>query len=243
MSIPDLTLGIKTLLRPNCLFRLLESISTFYPGTKIVIVDDGPEPMQFQQAAAPEVQYIKLPYDTGLGASRNVMIDAVKTPYFCYLDDDFVFTLETHLDWMLDPIRAGQADLVGGQFWEGTRYRLFHGLLEMDGTTLVYKQGNRGVFGCYGRTYERVDIVNNFWVGRTEHVRQTGWDPELKINTHTDFFLRASKRMQIAYCRDASILHQQVREPVYNQLRNRRFRAKVWAKHGITASKKIGAWG
>ena len=93
----DVTLGIKTLLRPDSLKKLLTSIQTYYPGINIVVVDDGKTPSLTDAEASqyPNLNYLKVAFDVGIGGGRNIMIDAIETPYTVYLDDDFRTTKKT----------------------------------------------------------------------------------------------------------------------------------------------------
>ena len=91
--------------------------------------------------------------------------------------------------------------------------------------------------------YERVDILLNFFMGKTDILKKLKWAADLKICTHTEFFIRACKECRIAYCPDVWVHHAQTRHPEYNNFRNRNDRAASLAKHGITNCKFHGKWG
>lgn len=241
----DVTCGIKTILRPELLRRLLDSIYAYYPSMRCVIVDDGRTPsLPAAYKVDPRITYIRMPYDTGLGACRNVMIDAVETPYCVYLDDDFIFSPATNLHAMQGILYQDAADLIGGQYREGGRYRLYHGLLEIKDGTLYYRRKTRGhkdvVVGGITYPLQYVDLVLNFFMARTDLLKQVKWDPELKINTHTEFFLRACKVMRIAFCPLFAVLHKPARPPGYSELRTRKFRMVGMKKHGVTKVQYTG---
>lgn len=247
VDVSQITCGIKTFERPESIQRLLTSIYRMYPTIRCVVVDDSREP-SLDPAAWPHVNYIRLPFDTGLGAGRNAMIDAVETPYCLYLDDDHVFVGPTQLAPMQYILDKGEADLVGGQFRErGDHFRLYHGLLEVRDGTLYYKRDQRWIKsipypGANLRFYS-VDIVNNFFLARTDLLQQVRWDPDLKINTHTEFFLRARNQMRIVYCPSVHVFHNQDRPTAeYTKYRNRRFRPIGLAKHGVQRCRYQGQW-
>ena len=246
----DVTCGVKTLMRPACLNRLLKSVYAYYPTMKMVIVDDSKDASlsELDLQFYPHVKYIRAPYDTGLGACRNIMVDAIETKYTVYLDDDFVFIAETQLEKFHAVLAAGKADLVGGQYKEKGSFRLYHGLFHRENGLLTYVRANRGEaavpFGQLDEVrFKYVDVVNNFFMARTDLLQEVRWDGELKINTHTEFFLRASEQMRIAYCPEVHVYHRQVRNREYSKLRFRRYREIALRKHGIHHVKFEGKWG
>ena len=241
-----ITCGIKTLERPASVRKLLASIKRQWPELRCVVVDDSRQPA-LPKSLQDECKYIKLPFDTGLGAGRNVMIDAVETEYTLYLDDDFVFIGDTRPDVFQAILDSDEVDLVGGQYKERNGFRLYHGLLEQKGSTLYYHRKTRGQFTVDYRgqavPVHRVDIVNNFFLGRTEQLQEIRWDAELKINTHTEFFIRASQAVRIGYCPPVHVYHAHDRpSEEYKRLRHRKFRPIGLAKHGITHAKYTGRW-
>ncbi len=82
------TFIIKTHDRPQCLRKLLDSLRLYYPTTHVLVADDGELSLRTRQHASSHI--VELPYDVGLSAARNAMLERVKTPYFVTLDDDFV---------------------------------------------------------------------------------------------------------------------------------------------------------
>lgn len=247
----DVTLGIKTLMRPDSLIRLLDSIQTYYAGINIVIVDDGKSPSltDIEASNYPNLKYIKADFDVGIGVGRNIMIDAVDTPYAVYLDDDFVFIDSTDLTKFRELLAQNVADIVGGGCTERGRTRRYHGKLNIEDNVLHYISGNLDEGYIFSRqtnekiSYERVDILLNFFMGKTDILKKLKWASDLKICTHTEFFIRACKECRIAYCPDVWVHHAQTRHPEYNNFRNRNDRAASLAKHGVTSCKFHGKWG
>jgi len=250
--VQDVTCGIKTLMRPDCLLRLLDSIYRFYPDMRCVIVDDSQQPtLPANYAHRDKINYITTDYDIGLGPGRNVMIDNVDTKYCVYLDDDFVFTNKTQLELMKGVLDTGKADLVGGQVRERGHFRLYHGLLDVQGSVLTYRRAAYGKeliplnSDGQGVEIKYVDIVLNFFMARTDLLQQVKWDPELKINTHSEFFMRAKDQMKIAFCADCHVNHNRKgAQPGYGKLRKRPHRKIGLQKHGIRTCKFVGGrWG
>lgn len=196
----DTTAVIKTFERPQCLHRLLQSLKRYYPGLRVVVVDDSRIP-------SPDIKGVKvlrLPYDTGLSAGRNAGVDAVDTEFCVMLDDDFIVGPCTGLQVLVSHLRRDPAiDIVGGAVDNAGRgiWR-FYGGLE---TTTHGHVVNRLMGPVQGLV--RCDIIPNFFAARTQALRRVRWDPELKLSEHVDFFARAKGVLGVAYCPEAVITH------------------------------------
>jgi GT2 family glycosyltransferase len=88
----DVTFLVKTHERPHSLRKLLDSLRRFYPHTKVLVADDGRIALRQRPSdiAQTTTHIVTLPYDVGLSAARNAMLERVDTKYFITLDDDFV---------------------------------------------------------------------------------------------------------------------------------------------------------
>lgn len=49
---------------------------------------------------ASNVLYLRMKYNSGASAGRNLGLSFVKTPYFLIVDDDFYFHKETNLEYV-----------------------------------------------------------------------------------------------------------------------------------------------
>jgi hypothetical protein len=145
---------------------------------------------------------------------------------------------------MRQVLDANKADLVAGKVMEGKRVRLFHGILDVRGDTLFYRRRahSSSTIAINGSKVPLVfvDIVVNFFMGRTDLLQQVKWDASLKINTHTEFFLRAKDQMRIAYCPETAVSHKPGGHRNYKKLRHRKFKMKGLAKHGIKRVRHVG---
>lgn len=226
--IQNTTLMIKTFQRSDCLDRLLESIDQFYgkygEDLKIIIGDDSleeSEPLQIRN----KVIYHKLPFDTGSGATRNFLIDTIDTDFFVYLDDDYVFTENTRFEEFVAVLEEYEdIDIVAGYCLDkGVERRYFNGVLVPSDEKgyLEFKRG-RQKGKRWGGRIRIVDIVENFWAGRTEKIKQVRWRPDLKTVEHIVFLVDCMfSGLTVAKYSDININHfQQMKEP-YRTLRFR----------------------
>ena len=93
-------------MRYECLSKLLSSIQQFYPKMRVIIADDSP-PEEYKEIDSDQYPYAfqyRMPSLTGWFAGRALAISQVTTDYFLWVDDDFVFTQETDLLFLLSAI-------------------------------------------------------------------------------------------------------------------------------------------
>ncbi len=205
---------IKTFERPKELRRLIKSIRHFYPDMKIVVVDDSRNPSDIEG-----VETIVMPYDSGVSAGRNLAVSAVETEYLLLLDDDYVFYRQTDLEPAV--IKMGknpEIDIMGGKRIDLPLYAsvdYYHAALYPSAKRSLLPLGTK----VDGMTV--LDKVANFYIGRTERIKQVGWDECIKRLDHSDFFTRAKGTLLTVFNPDLKILHAQAPfNKTYMQKRN-----------------------
>ncbi len=232
----EVTAIVKTFERPRSLDRLVRGIRRFYPGLHIIVADDS-----FHPSPIAQVEYLRLPPDSGVSAGRNACFARVQTPYFVLLDDDNEFHRETRLEALLTTIRTFDVDLAAGSyvrckrrlFWIRQKPEPFVGLIKKHGQHLTITPGYRtikpGLLRC--------DLAHNFFVARTEAIRYMGgWANELKINEHAEFFVRFQEHgLKAAYCPEVTVRHWFERSANYVQYRDRNFWPLAAKLMGITS--------
>lgn len=210
------TICVKSLVRPKLLDRLLQSLRPFpFP---VLVADDSPARQMAMAAEVAErhgARFLPLAEDVGLSAGRNALLDAVTTPAFIMLDDDFVATPATDLPGMVAALDAGPFDLVGGTVLHFGTATHFEGFMEIRKQSLKLspiKHPAAGLTPC--------DITYNFLAGRTEVIRAVRWHDELKLCEHQAFFLRCKDRgVRVAYMPSSHIDHRPESPPEYSQYR------------------------
>lgn len=197
----EVTIVVKTFLRPKTISRFVKSARQIFRG-KIIVVDDSPQPWA---AKDPQVQVIHLPFDVGVSAGRNAGVKAVKTPFTIISDDDYVFTRVT--DWSLaldylkrNPEVTGVAatviEIPRGYSIDFDGYKIFHGALPP-----LYPSGTMI------DSYPVKQVVANVFLARTEALKQFTWDERLKICEHVDFFSATSGKLVFVLADDVIVYH------------------------------------
>ncbi|NWW36537.1 B4GN1 acetylgalactosaminyltransferase, partial [Panurus biarmicus] len=203
------TVATKTFLRYDKLRGLIASIRRFYPSVTIVVADDSqrPEPL-----SGPHLEHYLMPFGKGWFAGRNLAVSQVTTKYVLWVDDDFIFTPRTRLEKLVDVLEKTSLDLVGGAVREITGY------------TTTYRQRlsvrGGGAGGDCLRTrpgfHHRLagfpacvvtDGVVNFFLARTDKVRQVGFDPRLRRVAHLEFFIDGLGVLHVGSCEDVVVDH------------------------------------
>ncbi|XP_036107094.1 beta-1,4 N-acetylgalactosaminyltransferase 1 isoform X4 [Molossus molossus] len=204
------TIATKTFLRYTRLRALIASIRRFYPTVTVVIADDSDKP---EIISGPHIEHYLMPFGKGWFAGRNLAVSQVTTKYVLWVDDDFIFTARTRLERLVDVLERTPLDLVGGAVREisgfATTYRR---LLSVEpgapgqGNCLRQRRGFHyklsGFPGCVV-----TDGVVNFFLARTDKVREVGFDPRLSRVAHLEFFLDGLGSLRVGSCSDVVVDH------------------------------------
>ncbi len=199
-SLEQLTAMIKTFERPGILNRLVASIKRCYPDLHILVVDDSRE-----SEPIAGVEWVTLPFNSGVSAGRSAGLSRVKTPYMLLLDDDIILYRQSGLRAALEAIKKyPEIDIMGGRvlnlpFIKAADYRGI-GLFPTSAKPLYPVGSFIGPFPVY-------DKVPNFFIARTERLRLVNWDPQLRLIEHADFFTRARGVLATVYNDKLRCLH------------------------------------
>lgn len=181
----NLTMVVKTFERPQVLRRMLAGARTVFSGP-IIIADDSAEPFVSDD---PRIRVLPMPFDSGIGAGRNALIDAVDTEYLWMLDDDMILLPDFDIGRPLAYLaRNSEVDLCGGRVIELPLWKSPH----YPATALfAYRGEPRRPFGTVIDGLPVRYKVPNFYVARREAFERARYDSQLKRIDHNDFFTSA----------------------------------------------------
>jgi hypothetical protein len=221
----DVTIGISAFRRPGCVERLVESIRRFYPSTQIIIGDNGDQPANVSDS---RLTYLRLPFNIGLSATRNRIVDQVQTPYFWLLDDDYEFTADTDCGRFLDVLDANlKIGVVGGAVVENTKRGVEIGTwaqqLVLERGVLNGKPVRRDIQFAGQTQFYLADTANNFALFRREMLADHRWTEPLKLREHADYYWRVKQagQWQVAVCEQVRCKHLRIQSPEYKEHRHR----------------------
>ena len=179
-----ITAVIKTFERPAELRRLVRSIRRVQPDLAILVVDDSREP-----STLAGVEVLRMPFNSGISIGRNAALERIETPYLLLLDDDFVFYRNTAVADSLNTIQQHpEIDILGGEVVNLPDFTTH------DYSLVVFPDRGASPVQPHGTHVAGLPLfhkVPNFFIGRTEAVRSVGWNAELKVLEHNEFFARA----------------------------------------------------
>lgn len=185
---------IKTFLRDDYFFECYTSLKRTYPEIKVLVADSGEDsPEKSKFIADNDIEYYKLPFDSGICVGRNFLMEKVKTPYVLIGDDDFQYSDTAKVDEMIKFLdKHPQYDLIGGRIIEGGVLRNYQGFFRKEGKTMIYDKLDitSGVKNDGGLSFKECDLTFNFFVARSETIRATKWDERIKVRyEHSTFFI------------------------------------------------------
>lgn len=229
----NLTLVIKTFERPDVLRRMLASVRKVFSGP-IIVADDSSTPFLSDD---PRVTLLELPFDSGVGAGRNALIDAVTTEYLWMSDDDMIllpnFDVGRPLTYLA---RNPEVDLYGGRVVDLPRWRT---VKYADSVLFRYSGEPRRPLGAIIDGLPVLYKVPNFYVARTHQVGTVRYDDRLKRVDHNDFFTFAYGRLLCVYDHKWQSLH--VRSKFDSHYMS--YRTDMAADFRYLAQKWNGSWG
>lgn len=245
---------VTTMDRPHALERLLLSIAAHRPDASVHVADQSESfdwgwheklAERLREAGLQERPVVhRLPFDCGISAARNHLVDASPGEYKLSLDDDFLFTERTDIDALVRLLVAHpEAGLVGGCVTSDGKVRHVGTRFERRDATLL-QLPHDGVFGEHaGLRIKQTDCIPLFVLMRKDLFSHLRWDPRLKTGgAHFDFFLRLPETpYHVLYTPDIAIDHPRTEAgSSYRQMRARdEFLSQMLAKHGLVRVKTL----
>ena len=202
--IDNLTAVIKTFERPHKIKRLLRSLQRQFPTLKIIVIEDSQHPTNLPA----NVTHITLPFDQGVCVGKNAGLKQVKTPFVLLLDDDFICYRKTQLLSMLKRLIAEpRVDLLAG-ILVCFPFRRKNTCLNRP---FLYPNATRPLVPINTPLAGGVVALKtpNFFIARTDKVRDIGWNENIKRLDHADFFTRAIGKLVCVTDPRCAVLHDQ----------------------------------
>ena len=198
----NVTFIFKSFNRQKMAKRCYRVIKAYYPKARVVIADDSEDPLQIADLAEGDL-IVHLPFNSGLSKGLIAALAEVRTPYVMRMDDDELLTPASCIHDQLSFLQQhAEVDLAGIQAKHHhpergaqtySRIRMSKRLIipagtVIDGREVVYKTAN-------------------VFVARSDSLREVGYDPQIYIIDHHEFFFRAAGQIVCVQDRKASIFH------------------------------------
>jgi glycosyltransferase involved in cell wall biosynthesis len=221
-SYREIAIIIPTFMRDNKLKILIDSIKQhFHPDWyRLYIADQGLFSLEkekyYQELKKEGHFYTFLPFNCGLSYSRNYLVNKSSEPYILIVDDDFVMTSQTRLDYFIDILNSdAQIGIVGGDLLNRNPYN-YHLCLDKVNNKIYYirlKTKESLTTKTVIRpmiSFDYCDIVLNFALFKREIFTDIKWDNNLKLAEHSDMYLRLKrlKKWKVAHTSCVKADHQ-----------------------------------
>ncbi len=204
----NVTFIAKSFERKHLIKGFCRSIHRYYPGTRIIIADDSKEPLQVHMD---NVTVIHLPFNSGLSAGLQKALEQVQTPYVMRMDDDELLTIKSKVHRELQYLQDHpDVDLIG--FGHTTAIRLHSPMFNFKE---YFKQpmndAPRPLTIPHMTKLDTDHIVlgkvANIYLARTDKMQEVGFDENIKVIDHHEFFWRAAGIITSAAALDTVVFH------------------------------------
>lgn len=193
LVVENVTFIYKSFERQAMAKKLYQNIQKYYPNARVIISDDSFKPLEIK---GQNLKIIHLPFNSGLSKGLNAALNEVTTPYVMHMDDDELLTLRSNIADELRFLKQHQeVDLVG------------FGVLSTPkcedpkkSSHLYYKQLMQEALKPLkiphltkiDETHFVVGKTANIFLARSDKLKEIGWDDNIRILDHNDFFVRAA---------------------------------------------------
>lgn len=219
-----LTAVCKTFEREDAFTRTLKVFTAKYPEIPILVGDDSRESYAarvVQSLGVLSVTVQRLPYDSGAGLGRNLLIQQVKTPHLLLMDDDYEFGPEANVHKMMELLEEFRLDMVAGQTTKNGKPREWNACFTYDKPDIL-----RCVPVSAQSPFTLCHLTQLFAVARTEVLQQRRgglgpFDPDLKTSPeHLDMMLQLwQDGVRVGSTSLSSVEDRGERSPGYNVFR------------------------
>jgi len=194
MRLDDVAVVVTTFMRENDCMKCLSSIRKFYPDIKVLVADNGRHKDErfINFLDRMNIDYVILPFDSGVSKTRNVALDNLKDfPYILLLEDDMELTEESEIEKFKAVLEAepGLGMIAGAIDLDSGARALWAQQLEInrkDKMLFSYPIVNPEWIVSNGVRWHYADQASNFVLLRNN--QDIRWDSDLKSGgEHIDF--------------------------------------------------------
>jgi len=210
-----LTAIIISFLRPGYTKACIRSLREQYPEINIIVGENGNYDSSLADVCNENnAKYVQLPFDSGVCVGRNELIKLVDTEFVLVGDDDFFYDKNALTDKMLAFIENNtEFDLIGGRVSVYGVVGNYQGYTKKEDrhfeTKAVDLNGEFKVDEFSGLRYCPADLTFNYFIGRTEKIKNVPWDEKIKVAyEHFSWFFDFKENGgRVAFSPDPIVIH------------------------------------
>ena len=178
------------------------SIRRYYPKANIIIVDDSKDTLVIEKKDD-NLKLLHLSFNNGLCKGLAVGLEQVSTDFVMRMDDDELLTPKSKIhEQLLYLQKNNEVDLVGLQVTHLDQKRLTERYRSL--------RMNKKLKIPAGTVIDGKEVVYkpaNVYLVRTESLRRVGYDPNIRMIDHHEFFYRAAGEIVSVMDPDAYVMH------------------------------------
>ena len=204
----NVTFVYKSFERQKMAVQLYWNIQKYYPGVNVIIVDDSQTPLDLKDNY---VTVIQLPFNSGLSKGLNCALAQVITPYVIRMDDDELLTLRTNFHHQLRFLLSHtEVDLVATLCCSTLRNRSLKKSAEK---YYKFPMDNAPQKLLIPHMYHLDEThvvcgkVPQVFVARTNSILSVGYDDNIRMIDHHEFFFRAAGNIVSVLATDSFVFH------------------------------------
>lgn len=198
----NVTFIYKSFNRQRLATRLYKSIKSYYPEAKVIVVDDSEDPLILPNMKASD-DLIYLPFNSGLSKGIITALERVDTPYVMRLEDDVLLIPASNIGGELSFLeKHEEVDLTSFQATHRSPQRManYYSRIRMNKKLLIPE-------GTIIDGHQVVYKTPNIYLARTESIRKIGFDPNIRMIDHHEFFYRAAGEIVCVQNPDSYVMH------------------------------------
>lgn len=204
----QVTFIYKSFERQKMAKRLYQNIQSYYPGVKVIVADDSEKPLEID---GEYVEVIHLPFNSGLSAGLNQALERVTTPFVIRMDDDELLTPYTCFHKQLRFLLAHEdIDLVGVLPFNLPQCKSIQKMAISYFNQSMKEAPKRLLIPHMTKIDESHVVVGkttNIFIARTDKIREVGYDDNIRMIDHNEFFYRAAGNIVSVLDTKCYILH------------------------------------
>lgn len=204
----NITFIYKSFERQYMARRLYKNIQAFFPGAKVIIADDSAKPLKLK---GEHLEILQLPFNSGLSFGLNRALERVETPFTMRLDDDLLLTPFSKIyEQLIFLNEHSEIDLSAVQMCRSPN-RIPPSKVAATFLKFKMSEARRKLIIPHKTKIDATHYVlgktSNSFVIRTEKYKALGYDDNIRMIDHHEFFLRAAGRIVSAADIEAFVFH------------------------------------
>lgn len=204
----NVTFIYKSFERKKYARQLYHNIQKYYPGVRVIIADDSAIPLELDEEYA---EVLHLPFNSGLSYGLNRALSRVETPYVIRMDDDELLTpftrFEEHYQFLQE---HPEVDLVGVFPYTAPLFRSID-VVEEEYYRHPMSHAEKELRIPHMTRIDEEHVVvgksPNIFLVSTEKLRSVGYDDNIRMIDHQEFFYRAAGNLVSVIATSSYVFH------------------------------------